>query len=299
MAHAIDLSTNNPLLAPLIGKVYDKKFTALPNKNLPKAVFSAVGRFYKEITGTDLSVDTCTIAVKADRGTFQRVYKPTLYKLDETAFGLKWGDELIKLDISGKKFQAPNVECGVTFKFVDIPVGNSRDLVLRAALYDDATSEFFTLDFGVYVVDFKNQPLADELEALVSRAPKKATVAFKLYEEYKGFEGELFGCNQLAVGTYEITGYRPVHIASQGRTTYILRAQPNEELDQPKEFEVWADNSFGAIFSGDPVVTPEKPGKLMIHDVLPPKKAGGNPKAICGFQLGEQPMKDAGLDLDF
>ena len=96
----IDVNLSERNRARLETKSYESNYTDVPNRALPPALKDELGVIYEALTGDDLPEDSNTFTVRADGGTFKRLYSPTVMSTEGNAgVIIRWGDRDIPLDL--------------------------------------------------------------------------------------------------------------------------------------------------------------------------------------------------------
>ena len=88
----IDVNLSERNRARLETKTYDSNYTDVPNRALPEALKDEMGVIYEALTGDALPEDSHTFTVRANSGTFKRLYSPTVFSTEGNAgVIIRWG----------------------------------------------------------------------------------------------------------------------------------------------------------------------------------------------------------------
>lgn len=305
MANTLSLDIENPTLAPLATRRYEKQYTNVPNRAIKGEFAASLQGFYKAVCGEDMSPEDHTVTVRAQNGTLNKLYGPSLYGVSDKLIVIKWGQKMIHLAVDSKakalqfvSEEGQPIGLGtdfVTATFADVAIGNSRDLVLRLSVYDETTEETSILDISTWTTlsDEDGLPSADEFNQFIRRSPKKAFALLKECPSFEQFEGETFNLVQLQPGQYSVIGYRRLKM---DRVQFMMRVAANPELGQMADFECWGHNCINPALLSNPVVSVEQPATLMLHAVNETKK--GKLRPVAGL-IVETASDNENLDLDF
>jgi hypothetical protein len=285
MAITLNLRQDNPKLGALSGRTYEKKYTPVPNRVIKGELGAQIATVFKAITGDDIDPQDNTLTVGAEDGTLKKLFSPTVYGNEEgDGFYLGWGSRKLPLVISKKVLtfvddQGKPTGAGPEFlevNFYDLPVGNSRDLVIRCSYFEESTQETYVVDFRTWTHknDKKGLETADDLNQFVKRTPNKVAPIFKPAPTGGGLDSETLSMSDLKPGVYTVIGYRATNAG--GRVQFILHCLPNPELGQEAEFELWGHYCVNNCLEAGPTITPELPAEFRLNGFKDSKKI--NPK---------------------
>jgi len=294
----LSLDITNPQLAALAARKYENKYTQVPNGKLPSAFSALLGEFYKRLTGKDLDAEASTLSIAADAGKFKAVYGPSLYASTEgDKLVIQWGREVIELTPNkGGTFEGINPET-LSISFAAVAYGNSMDAVLRLMFFNEA-DEDFSMDIKPRPLDYQVPLVAETLNNLLSRNPKKAVAFFAPQPELNSFDGPSFSAGDLEEGVYVVQSYRAIE--TKWGKKHMLLCDANPELKQPVPFELWSDSTSSAILSLNPTISLEAPALLTIWGTRQTKRntiAANQTLELSKGALGA--TAEGALDLDF
>ncbi len=284
----IDVNLSERNRARLETKSYDSNYTDVPNRALPEALRAELGVIYEALTGDELPTDSNTFTVRADGGTFKRLYSPTVMSTEGNAgVIIRWGDRDIDLTFASGKIKTDGGATKTKFAFKDDVIGKYEEAVLSVSIAKEGT--LYTMPFPVRSADWENRVNGDILDALLEESPDKIAeqlaIAGDPSKRGEGsgprMQGHFIKVAELPLGTYTLTSYR-------GRETqygmdYFIQAvveEPFSALSRAKDpmTEEWGDvevevsgfaivkpnNALKKLLAADPIIDEDNPAYLTV-----------------------------------
>ena len=210
----IDVNLSERNRARLETKTYESAYTDVPNRALPEALKAELGVIYEALTGDSLPDDSNTFTVRADGGTFKRLYSPTVFSTEgNEGVIIRWGDRDIPLTFDSGKIKIDGAAAKTKFAFKDDTIGKYEEPVLSVSIASAGT--LYTMPFPVRSADWENRVSGDVLDALLEESPDKiaenlqvAGDPSKRGEGGPRMQGYIIKVAELPLGTYTLTSYR-------------------------------------------------------------------------------------------
>jgi len=290
----VDVNLSERNRARLETKSYDAAYTDVPNRALPDTLKEELGVIYEALTGDEFSVDSHTFTVRADNGTFKRLYSPTVFSTEGNAgVIIRWGDRDIPVAFDGGKIKVEGANSKTKFAFKDDTIGKYEEPVLSVSIAKDGT--LYTMPFPVRSADWENRVNGDILDALLEESPEKIAenlaVAGDPSKRGEGgggprLQGPIIKVAHMPVGTYTLTAYRPRE--TQYGMDYLIQAvieEPFVATTRVKDevTEEWGDAEVEV--SGFAIVKPNTALKKLL--AAEPIINEENPATLHVIELGE------------
>ncbi len=283
----IDVNLSERNRARLETKSYDSNYTDVPNRALPETLKAELGVIYEALTGEDLPDDSNTFTVRADGGTFKRLYSPTVMSTEGNAgVIIRWGDRDIDLTFAAGKIKVETAAAKTKFAFKDDLIGKYEEAVLSVSIAKDGT--LYTMPFPVRSADWENRVNGDILDALLEESPDKIAEQLaiagdpsKRGESGPRLQGYIIKVSELPLGTYNLTAYRPRE--TQYGLDYMIQAvveEPFVATTRVKDevTEEWGDaeveisgfciikpnNALKKLLAAEPIISEESPATLVV-----------------------------------
>ena len=283
----IDVNLSERNRARLETKTYDSAYTDVPNRALPEALKDEMGVIYEALTGDALPEDSHTFTVRADSGTFKRLYSPTVFSTEGNAgVIIRWGDRDIPVSFDSGKIKVEGAATKTKFAFKDETVGKYEEPVLSVSIAQSGT--LYTMPFPVRSADWENRVNGDILDALLEESPDKiaenlavAGDPSKRGEGGPRMQGHIIKVAELPLGTYTLTAYR------SRETQYGLDYMIQTVIEEPfvattrmkdEVTEEWGDaevevsgfaivkpnNALKKLLAADPIIDENNPATLTV-----------------------------------
>jgi len=283
----IDVNLSERNRARLETRSYDTAYTDVPNRALPETLTNELGVIYTALTGDEFPTDTFTFTVRADNGTFKRLYSPTVYATEgNTGVILRWGDRDIPVTFDGGKIKTEGAAAKTKFSFKDEAIGKYDEPVLSVSIAKEGT--LYTMPFPVRSADWENRMTGDILDALLEESPDKiaenlgvAGDPSKRGEGGPSLQGHFIKVAELPIGEYKLTSYR-ARETSYG-TDYMIQTvidEPFVASSRAKDpvTEEWGDvevevsgfavvkpnNALKKLLAAEPIISEESPATLIV-----------------------------------
>jgi len=283
----IDVNLSERNRARLETKSYESNYTDVPNRALPPTLKEELGVIYEALTGEDLPDDSNTFTVRADSGTFKRLYSPTVMSTEGNAgVIIRWGDRDIDLTFAPGKIKVETAAAKTKFAFKDDLIGKYEEAVLSVSIAKDGT--LYTMPFPVRSADWENRVNGDILDALLEESPDKIAEQLaiagdpsKRGESGPRLQGYIIKVSELPLGTYNLTAYRPRE--TQYGLDYMIQAvveEPFVATTRVKDevTEEWGDaeveisgfcivkpnNALKKLLAAEPIISEESPATLVV-----------------------------------
>jgi hypothetical protein len=283
----IDVNLSERNRARLETKTYDSAYTDVPNRALPEALKEEMGVIYNALTGEDLPEDSHTFTVRADSGTFKRLYSPTVMSTEGNAgVIIRWGDLDIPVTFDSGKIKVEGAAAKTKFAFKDETVGKYETPVLSVSIAQSGT--LYTMPFPVRSADWENRVNGDILDALLEESPEKiaenlavAGDPSKRGEGGPRMQGHIIKVAELPIGTYSLTAYRSRE--TQYGMDYMIQTvieEPFVATTRVKDdvTEEWGDaevevsgfaivkpnNALKKLLAADPIIDDNNPATLAV-----------------------------------
>ena len=284
----IDVNLSERNRARLETKTYDSNYTDVPNRALPPALKDELGVIYEALTGEDLPEDSNTFTVRADGGTFKRLYSPTVMSTEGNAgVIIRWGDRDIDLTFAAGKVKVEGAAVKTKFAFKDDTIGKYEEPVLSVSIAKEGT--LYTMPFPVRSADWENRVNGDILDALLEESPEKIAeqlaIAGDPSKRGEGngprLQGYIIKVSELPIGSYTLTAYRPRE--TQYGMDYLIQAvieEPFSATTRAKDevTDEWGDvevevsgfaivkpnNALKKLFAADPIIDDANPATLNV-----------------------------------
>ena len=283
----IDVNLSERNRARLESRSYDSNYTDVPNRALPESLRAELGVIYEALTGEVLPEDSNTFTVRADGGTFKRLYSPTVFSTENNeGVIMRWGDRDIAVALEPGKIKVEGADRKVKFSFKDDTIGKYDEPVLSVSIAKEGT--LYTMPFPVRSADWENRMTGDILDALLEESPDKiaenlgiAGDPSKRGEGGPSFQGHFIKVAELPLGTYTLTGYRSRE--TNYGTDYLIQAvieEPFVATSRAKDpdTEEWGDvevevsgfavlkpnKQLKKLLSAEPIISEDEPGMLTI-----------------------------------
>jgi hypothetical protein len=308
--NVIEVGTSSPELAPLAGREYKNRFTALPNANLPKAMRLSLDKVFTALTGEELPLEENTFLIRAEDGIYSRLFGPILKagndEVDGTATGqfcIHWGNRYIpvslgkeglSVDING---QTVNLEAEFAeFNFS----GRGSDPALMISVDEEDGSGQTVLPLAVRYIDWQNPPEIKAVNALMKK--NKAEDILSLIEQVtprgtgsRTSADKEIDFRELPIGQYNVTSYRAANTKYGVSYRIVISDYP---AGSGETAETWAHASLRQLLATNPEVSEDKPALLHIKDKE--DMGDGKTRIRCTMILSQQEEVDPdSLDLNF
>lgn len=283
----IDVNLTERNRARLETKSYESAYTDVPNRALPDNLKEEMGVIYEALTGDDFPEDSHTFTVRADGGTFKRLYSPTVMSTEGNAgVIIRWGDRDIPVAFEDGKIKVEGAATKTKFSFKDETIGKYDEPVLSVSIAQSGT--LYTMPFPVRSADWENRVNGDILDALLEESPEKiaenlmvAGDPSKRGEGGPRMQGHRIKVAELPLGTYSLTSYRSRE-TTYG-TDYMIQAvipEPFVATTRVKDelTDEWGDaevevsgfaiikpnNALKKLLAADPIISEEQPATLVV-----------------------------------
>jgi len=283
----IDVNLSERNRARLETKSYESNYTDVPNRALPPALKTELGVIYEALTGDDLPEDSNTFTVRADSGTFKRLYSPTVMSTEGNAgVIIRWGDRDIPLTFASGKVKVDGAATKTKFAFKDDTIGKYEEAVLSVSIAKEGT--LYTMPFPVRSADWENRVNGDILDALLEESPDKIAEQLaiagdpsKRGEGGPRLQGHIIKVAELPLGTYTLTAYRPRE--TQYGMDYMIQTvieEPFVATTRMKDeiTDEWGDaevevsgfaivkpnNALKKLLAADPIIDEDNPAYLTV-----------------------------------
>ena len=284
----IDVNLSERNRARLETKTYDSNYTDVPNRALPPALKDELGVIYEALTGEDLPDDSNTFTVRADGGTFKRLYSPTVMSTEGNAgVIIRWGDRDIDLTFASGKVKVEGAATKTKFAFKDDTIGKYEEPVLSVSIAKEGT--LYTMPFPVRSADWENRVNGDILDALLEESPEKIAeqlaIAGDPSKRGEGngprLQGHIIKVSELPLGQYTLTAYRPRE--TQYGLDYLIQAvieEPFVASTRVKDdvTDEWGDaevevsgfciikpnNALKKLLAAEPIIDTDNPATLAV-----------------------------------
>ena len=285
----IDVNLSERNRARLETKSYESNYTDVPNRALPPALKDELGVIYEALTGDDLPEDSNTFTVRADGGTFKRLYSPTVMSTEGNAgVIIRWGDRDIPLTFASGKVKVDGAATKTKFAFKDDTIGKYEEAVLSVSIAKEGT--LYTMPFPVRSADWENRVNGDILDALLEESPDKIAEQLavagdpsKRGEGGPRLQGHIIKVAELPIGTYTLTAYRPREtqygmdymIQTVIEEPFVATTRMKDELtdewgDAEVEVSGFAivkpNNALKKLLAAEPIISEEDPAYLTVLD---------------------------------
>ena len=285
----IDVNLSEKNRARLETKSYDSAYTDVPNRALPETLKAELGVIYEALFGEELPEDSNTFTVRADNGTFKRLYSPTVFSTEgNEGVIIRWGDRDAAVTFAGGKIKIEGGATKLKLAFKDEAIGKYDEPVLSASIAKDGT--LYTMPFPVRSADWENRMTGDILDALLDDAPEKiaenlavASDPSKRGEGGPRLQGPIIKVASMPLGEYQLTAYRPRE--TQYGTDYMIQAiipEPFTATTRVKDeiTEEWGDaevevsgfaivkpnGALKKLLAAEPIISEENPATLHVLD---------------------------------
>ena len=283
----IDVQLSERNRARLETKTYDSAYTDVPNRALPSSLKDEMSVIYEALTGESLPEDSHTFTVRADSGTFKRLYSPTVFATEGNAgVILRWGDRDIPVTFDSGKIKVDGAATKTKFAFKDETIGRYEEPVLSVSIAQSGT--LYTMPFPVRSADWENRVNGDILDALLEESPDKiaenlavAGDPSKRGEGGPRMQGYIVKVAELPLGTYTLTAYRSRE--TQYGMDYMIQTvieEPFVATTRVKDevTEEWGDaevevsgfaivkpnNALKKLLAADPIIDENNPATLTV-----------------------------------
>ena len=283
----IDVNLSERNRARLESRSYDANYTDVPNRALPEVLRGELGVIYEALTGDALPEDSNTFTVRADSGTFKRLYSPTVFSTEgNEGVIVRWGDRDIPVQFAEGKIKVEGADRKVKFSFKDDQIGKYDEPVLSVSIAKEGT--LYTMPFPVRSADWENRMSGDILDALLEESPDKiaenlgvAGDPSKRGTAGPSFQGHFIKASELPLGVYALTSYR-ARETNYG-TDYLIQAvieEPFVASSRAKDpiTEEWGDievevsgyaivkpnNALKKLLAAEPIISEESPASLHV-----------------------------------
>ena len=315
----IDVNLSDRNRARLESRSYESNYTDVPNRALPESLKAELGVIYEALTGDALPEDSNTFTVRADGGTFKRLYSPTVFSTEgNEGVIVRWGDRDIPVTLAAGKISVEGADRKTKFAFKDDTIGKYDEPVLSVSIAKDGT--LYTMPFPVRSADWENRVNGDILDALLEESPEKiaenlavAGDPSKRGEGGPRLNGYIIKVAELPIGSYSLTAYRPRE--TQYGTDYLIQAvidEPFVATTRVKDevTEEWGDaevevsgfaivkpnTALKKLLAADPIISDESPATL---SVLEHGEYNGFKTAKVTLKCTAFVEDDASFSLDF
>jgi len=316
----IDVNLSERNRARLESRSYDSNYTDVPNRALPESLKAELGVIYEALTGEALPEDSNTFTVRADGGTFKRLYSPTVFSTEGNAGVIvRWGDRDIPVTLEAGKISVEGADRKTKYAFKDDTIGKYEEPVLSVSIARDGT--LYTMPFPVRSADWENRMNGDILDALLEESPEKIAenlaVAGDPSKRGEGggprLQGPIIKVAELPIGSYQLTAYRSRE--TQYGMDYLIQAvveEPFVATTRVKDdvTEEWGDaevevsgfaiikpnTALKKLLAADPIISEESPATL---SVLEHGEYNGFKTAKVSLKCTAFVQDDASFSLDF
>ena len=315
----IDVNLSDRNRARLESRSYESNYTDVPNRALPESLKAELGVIYEALTGDALPEDSNTFTVRADGGTFKRLYSPTVFSTEgNEGVIVRWGDRDIPVTLAAGKISVEGADRKTKFAFKDDTIGKYEEPVLSVSIAKDGT--LYTMPFPVRSADWENRVNGDILDALLEESPEKiaenlavAGDPSKRGEGGPRLNGYIIKVAELPIGSYSLTAYRPRE--TQYGTDYLIQAvieEPFVATTRVKDevTDEWGDaevevsgfaivkpnTALKKLLAADPIISDESPATL---SVLEHGEYNGFKTAKVSLKCTAFVEDDASFSLDF
>ena len=315
----IDVNLSERNRARLESRSYESNYTDVPNRALPDSLKAELGVIYEALTGDELPEDSNTFTVRADGGTFKRLYSPTVMATEgNEGIIIRWGDRDIPVAVAPGKVSVEGAAPKTKFAFKDDTIGKYEEPVLSVSIASSGV--LYTMPFPVRSADWENRVNGDILDALLEESPEKiaenlavAGDPSKRGEGGPRLNGYIIKVAELPIGTYTLTSYRPRE--TQYGMDYLIQAvieEPFVATTRVKDevTEEWGDaevevsgfaivkpnNALKKLLAADPIISEESPAYL---SVLEHGEYNGFKTAKVSLRCSAFVQDDASFSLDF
>ena len=286
----IDVNLSERNRARLETKTYDSNYTDVPNRALPENLREELSVIYEALTGEGLPEGGNTFTVRADGGTFKRLYSPTVFSTEgNEGVIIRWGDRDIPLTFDGGKVKVEGAAAKTKFAFKDDTIGRYEEPVLSVSIASSGT--LFTMPFPVRSADWENRVSGDVLDALLEEAPESIAqnlqVAGDPSKRGEGggprLQGYIIKVAELPLGEYTLTAYRSRE--TQYGMDYMIQTVINEPFVATTRIkdevtEEWGDaevevsgfaivkpnGQLKKLLAADPIIDEANPATLTVLD---------------------------------
>ena len=246
-----------------------------------------MGVIYEALTGDSLPEDSHTFTVRADSGTFKRLYSPTVFSTEgNEGVIIRWGDRDIPVSFDSGKIKVEGAATKTKFAFKDETIGRYEEPVLSVSIAQSGT--LYTMPFPVRSADWENRVNGDILDALLEESPDKiaenlavAGDPSKRGEGGPRMQGHIIKVAELPLGTYTLTAYRSRE--TQYGMDYMIQTvieEPFVATTRMKDevTEEWGDaevevsgfaivkpnNALKKLLAADPIIDDANPATLTV-----------------------------------
>tara|TARA_R110001592_G_scaffold129936_7_gene342780 strand:+ start:1720 stop:2682 length:963 start_codon:yes stop_codon:yes gene_type:complete len=315
----IDVNLSDRNRARLESRPYESNYTDVPNRALPESLKAELGVIYEALTGESLPEDSNTFTVRADGGTFKRLYSPTVMSTEgNEGIIIRWGDRDIPVSLAPGKVSVDGAAPKAKFAFKDDTIGKYEEPVLSVSIASSGV--LYTMPFPVRSADWENRVNGDILDALLEESPEKiaenlaiAGDPSKRGEGGPRLNGYIIKVSELPLGSYTLTAYRPRE--TQYGMDYLIQAvidEPFVATTRVKDevTEEWGDaevevsgfaivkpnNALKKLLAADPIIAEDTPATL---SVLEHGEYNGFKTAKVTLRCTAFVQDDASFSLDF
>lgn len=286
----IDVNLSERNRARLETKSYESNYTDVPNRALPETLKAELEVIYEALTGDSLPEDSNTFTVRADNGTFKRLYSPTVFSTEGNAgVIIRWGDRDIPVEFVNGKIKVDGAATKTKFAFKDDTIGKYDEPVLSVSIAKEGT--LYTMPFPVRSADWENRMTGDILDALLEESPDKiaenlavAGDPSKRGEGGPRLQGHIIKVAHMPIGEYKLTSYRPRE--TNYGTDYMIQAvieEPFVATTRVKDevTEEWNDaevevsgfaivkpnTQLKKLLAAEPIISEESPATLHVLEL--------------------------------
>jgi hypothetical protein len=315
----VDVNLSDRNRARLESRSYESNYTDVPNRALPESLKAELGVIYEALTGDDLPEDSNTFTVRADSGTFKRLYSPTVFSTEGNAgVIIRWGDRDIPVTLASGKVSVEGAAAKTKFAFKDDTIGKYEEPVLSVSIAKDGT--LYTMPFPVRSADWENRVNGDILDALLEESPEKiaenlaiAGDPSKRGEGGPRLNGYIIKVSEMPIGSYSLTAYRPRE--TQYGTDYLIQAVIEEPFVantrvKDEVTDEWGDaevevsgfcivkpnTALKKLLAADPIISDESPATLSVFEH---GEYNGFKTAKIGLKCTAFVEDDSSFSLDF
>lgn len=306
----IEVGTSSPELAPLAGREYKNRFTALPNANLPKAMRLSLDKVFTALTGDELPLEDNTFLIKAEDGIYTRLFGPILKagndEVEGTATGqfcIHWGNRYIPCSLGkdGLSVEINGQVVTLEAEFDEFNFsGRGTDPALMLSVDEEDGTGQVVLPLAVRYVDWQNSPDTKTVNAMMKK--NKAEDILALIEQVsprgsgsRANADKEIDFRELPIGQYNVTSYRSANTKYGVSYRIVISDYP---AGSGETAETWAHASLRQLLATNPEVSEEKPALLHIKDKE--DMGEGKTRIRCTMILSQQEEVDPdSLDLNF
>ena len=314
----IDVNLSERNRARLESRSYDANYTDVPNRALPEVLRGELGVIYEALTGDELPEDSNTFTVRADSGTFKRLYSPTVFSTEDKQVIVRWGDRDIPVAFDSGKIKIEGAATKTKFSFKDEAIGKYDEPVLSVSIAKEGT--LYTMPFPIRSADWENRMTGDILDALLEESPDKiaenlgvAGDPSKRGTSGPSMQGHFIKVAELPIGEYSLTSYR-ARETNYG-TDYMIQAvieEPFVASSRAKDpvTEEWGDvevevsgfavvkpnNALKKLLAAEPIISEESPATL---HVLEHGEFNGFKTVKVALRCSAFVQDDESVELDF